>query len=88
VSESRCLVRPKANSDLDEQAFYYGTAGSPEVRIWDGTHISGIRICVFRVNGFEKMLILYRPLVGGVEILRVVHGSRNLEALLRRDGLE
>jgi toxin ParE1/3/4 len=39
---------------------------------------------VFRVAGFEKMLILYRPLAGGVDIVRAVHGSRNLQALLRR----
>jgi toxin ParE1/3/4 len=39
---------------------------------------------VFRVAGFERMLILYRPLREGVEILRVVHGSRNLQALFRR----
>jgi len=43
---------------------------------------------VFRVSGFEKMLMLYRPLSEGVEILRVIHGSRNLLALLRREGLE
>jgi hypothetical protein len=30
------------------------------------------------------MLILYRPLPEGIEILRVVHGSRNIEALFRR----
>src|SRR5204862_5939611 len=39
---------------------------------------------VFRVSGFESMLILYRPLSDGVDILRVVHGSRNLQALFRR----
>jgi len=39
---------------------------------------------VFRVKGFEKMLILYRPVADGVDILRVVHGSRNLQALFRR----
>ncbi len=43
---------------------------------------------VFRVTGFEHMLVFYRPLPEGVEILRVVHGSRNLRALLRREGLE
>jgi toxin ParE1/3/4 len=41
---------------------------------------------VFRIAGFEKMLILYRPLPDGVEILRVVHGSRNLQSLFRRRG--
>ena len=39
---------------------------------------------VFRVTGFEQTLILYRPLSDGVDILRVVHGSRNLQALFRR----
>jgi len=41
---------------------------------------------VFRVTGFEHMLVLYRPLANGVDILRVVHGSRNLHALFRRRG--
>ena len=41
-------------------------------------------IRVFRVGGFESMLILYRPLENGIEILRVVHGSRNLRALFRQ----
>jgi toxin ParE1/3/4 len=43
---------------------------------------------VFRVTGFEHMLILYQALPEGVDILRVVHGSRNLRALLRREGIE
>jgi toxin ParE1/3/4 len=41
---------------------------------------------VFRIAGFERMLILYRPVPAGIEILRVVHGSRNLRALFRRRG--
>ncbi|MSV31409.1 MAG: type II toxin-antitoxin system RelE/ParE family toxin [Bryobacterales bacterium] len=48
--------------------------------------LESLRVC--RVSEFEEMLILYRPLTKGVEILRVVHGSRNLRALLRREGLE
>ncbi len=43
---------------------------------------------VFRVTRFEKMLVLYLPSSHGVEILRVVHGSRNVMTLLRREGLE
>jgi plasmid stabilization system protein ParE len=34
------------------------------------------------------MLILYIPVQDGVDILRVVHGSRNVRALLRREGLD
>jgi len=37
---------------------------------------------VFPVYGFEKMLVLYQPLKGGVEIIRVLHGSRDVLAAL------
>lgn len=47
-----------------------------------------VALRVFRVSGFERMLVLYRPRPDGVEILRVVHASRDLEAFLRRDRLE
>ncbi len=110
MSESRYVIRPKADRDLDDQAYYYATEATPEVghRFLLAAHdtfallatqpnmgwqsrlkypgLEGLR--VFRVTGFEKILILYLPLLDGVEILRVVHGSRNLQALLRRQGLE
>ncbi len=35
------------------------------------------------VKGFERYLIFYRPLTDGVEILRVVHGARDIERLFR-----
>lgn len=34
------------------------------------------------IKGFRNYLIFYRPLDGGVEILRVVHGARDIEAIL------
>jgi len=40
---------------------------------------------VFRVRGFERMLVLYLPMTDGVEILRVIHGSRNLQAMSHRE---
>ena len=43
---------------------------------------------VFRVTGFEKILILYRPFEDGIEVLRVVHGSRNVQRLIRWEGIE
>src|ERR1700674_3228051 len=39
---------------------------------------------VFRISGFEKMLLLYLPVSSGVEIVRVIHGSRDSVAFLRR----
>jgi len=110
VTESRYVVRPKADQDLDDQAFYYATEASPEFghRFLVAAHDTfsllatqphmGWRprlrhpdlehLRVFRVTGFEKILILYRPLPDGIEVLRLVHGSRNVQALLRREGVE
>lgn len=42
----------------------------------------------FSVPRFAKVLVLYRAIDNGVEILRVLHGSRNLHVLLLREPLE
>ena len=110
MSEGRYIIRPKADRDLDEQAYYYATVASPEVghRFLVSAHDTFALLAtqpnmgwhsrlkhpqlelmrVFRVKDFDRILILYRPFPDGVEILRVVHGSRNLQALLRREGLD
>ena len=104
------LVRPKADQDLDDQAYYLATQAGPDLghRFLLAAHetfgllaaqphigwhprlkhpdLASLR--VFQVSGFEKMLVLYRPRPDGVEILRLLHGSRNLLALLRREGAE
>lgn len=36
---------------------------------------------VGQVKGFEKILLFYFPLSNGVDLVRVVHGSRNLARL-------
>jgi toxin ParE1/3/4 len=37
---------------------------------------------VFPVRDFRNYPIFYRPVEGGIEIVRVLHGSRDIEALL------
>jgi toxin ParE1/3/4 len=37
------------------------------------------------IKGFRKYLVFYRPTEKGVEILRVIHGARDIEALLEED---
>ena len=105
---ARYLVRPKADQDLDDLAYYLGTEASNEVghRFLVAAHetfsllaaqphmgwlcrlehpaIASMR--VFRVTGFGKILVLYLPRPDGVEILRVVHGSRELQTMVRREG--
>jgi toxin ParE1/3/4 len=100
------VVRPKADQDLDDQAYYFATEAGPELghRFLLAAHetfgllasqpligwlprlkhpaLTSLR--VFPVSGFKKMLVFYQPLPNGVDIMRVVHSSRNLRTLLRR----
>ena len=58
-------------------------AQTPEMgRLWRSNHphLSDVRI--WRVKGFEKWLVFYRPTTKGIEILHIFHGARNIESLL------
>jgi toxin ParE1/3/4 len=60
-------------------------------RIWESPfrHPEGTR--VLPMHGFRNYLIFYRASAGGVEILRVLHGARDLGPLLNSaftEGLE
>ena len=107
---ARYVVRPKADQDLDERAYYFATNASPDVghRFLVAAHETFALLAtqpemgwhprldhsvlrslrVFRVSGFEKIIVLYRPHSNGVEILRVIHGSQDVAALVRREGVE
>lgn len=50
-------------------------------RIFRNPRFSTVR--AWPVKGFERYLIFYRPEEDGVEILRVIHGARDLERLFR-----
>jgi len=36
---------------------------------------------MLRIKSFPKHLIFYRPLPDGAEVIRVIHGARNIEDL-------
>ena len=42
--------------------------------------LEGIRI--WRVKGFEKYLVFYRPAIEGIEVIRVLHAVRDWAAIL------
>ncbi len=42
--------------------------------------LAGVRELPMR--DFEKHIIFYRPVQDGIEVIRVLHGARDLEALL------
>lgn len=37
------------------------------------------------VKGFESLLVFYREIPEGIEVIRVLHGARELQALLDND---
>ena len=40
-------------------------------------------IRMWRVRGFDRYLIFYRPFRDGIEVHRIIHGARNIEELFR-----
>jgi toxin ParE1/3/4 len=58
-------------------------AENPELgpaRDFGRRELAGLRF--FPVKGFEKHLVFYRPLEHGIEVLRVLHGARDLGSIL------
>lgn len=65
-----------------EQAFE-ALAGMPEMAgVWetDNPALAGIR--VWPIRGFAKFLIFYRPTAGGIEVIRVLHASRDIASII------
>ncbi len=42
----------------------------------------------FPISHFKKYLVFYRPMTGGIEVLRVLHGARDLDSILTLDSGE
>jgi toxin ParE1/3/4 len=38
------------------------------------------------VSGFPNHLIFYQPTEGGIEVVRVLHGARDLATMLENEG--
>ena len=45
-----------------------GTRYEPDEPLYAGLHY-------FPISGFRKYLVFYRPVPGGIEVLRVLHGA-------------
>jgi len=72
----------------EADATFQGLAESPGIGVRyepDDPLFEGIRISP--VSRFKKYLIFYRPIEGGIEVLRVLHGARDIHGLLA-DGLD
>ena len=51
----------------------FTSPGHSDVRFWP-------------LSGFRNYLMLYRPISGGVEVIRIIHGARDLPRQMRRPG--
>jgi len=44
------------------------------------SQLEGLRS--WRIRGFENWLVFYRSIPGGIEVIRVLHGARDLDDIL------
>jgi toxin ParE1/3/4 len=66
---------------------YQTLAEMPEMgapRPFGGSALAGLRM--FPVRDFPTYLVFYRPTEDGIEIVRVLHGARDLSAILDEEG--
>jgi len=64
------------------EATFRRLAGMPGIGVpyeRDDPELADLRCA--RVDGFVKYLVFYRPIEGGIEVLRVVYGARDLGAI-------
>ncbi len=52
-----------------------GTRYEPHVPLYGGLRF-------FPVTRHRKYLVFYRPIAGGIEVLRVLHGARDIDSIL------
>jgi len=55
---------------------------------WPSTNLRLTSIRVWRIEHFDKHLIFYRPLDDGIEIVRIIHAARDIDAVLKSGPLE
>lgn len=59
-------------------------ASMPEIgSIWESPLPSLAGVRVWPIRKFKNYLIFYRPISGGIFVLRVLHGARQIDDLLR-----
>ena len=52
---------------------------------WSSVNPRLSKLRVWRIKGFEKHVIFYRQVEDGSEIVRVLHGARDLKAIFEED---
>jgi toxin ParE1/3/4 len=74
--------------DAVEKAFTL-LAASPEMgRLWESTSPRLVGVRSWTMPRYKKYRIFYRPIPGGIEVLHVMHGSRNFAILLGAEQID
>ena len=53
-------------------------------RTFENSPITDLRS--WRIRGFPNFLVFYRPTDDGIEVIRVLHGARDIEAIFEAEG--
>ena len=87
--------RISSRTIVSKQRFVSSTRPKPLSRSWQKIRSSGAPAASReltsraygdgRIKGFENHLIFYRPSEDGVDIIRVLHGARDIEKVFEED---
>jgi toxin ParE1/3/4 len=67
--------------DAAEEAFHL-LAGMPEMGTlcqFQNSEAAGVR--VWSIRRFENYLVFYRPIEAGIDVVRVIHGARDIPVI-------
>jgi len=53
--------------------------GMGRIRDFADPRLAGLRS--WPIKGFKNYLIFYRPILDGIEVLRILHGARDIDAI-------
>ena len=71
--------------DAVEQTFQLLAESPDRGFLWDHDTNIDRNIHVWPIRGFPNMLAFYRPIDQGVEIIRVLHGARDIATLMENE---
>ena len=83
----------ETEASLETALRFYDAASSTFARIagmpsigerWSSSHPRLAALRVWRIEGFENHIVFYRPVDDGIDIVRVLHGSRDIDRALER----
>jgi toxin ParE1/3/4 len=71
----------EAAEAASQQLLTFPALGSPR----QYRHPRLVDVRAWRIKGFEKLWLFYHPTATGIEILRVLHSSRDIEAIMEEE---